>query len=149
MNREGRESDQCLTPQERRNQIDKEFAKRKPLTKDRIDLVKVRGTDLPGARDFKLPGPVELREEIQIQCRSQTYMDTLVNYMCNQCDNKGICKDSDNLTQKERAGLEELREGIKSKDWIVYSRTNQERWYWTPRKISLAAWRSTLELTRS
>ena len=37
MNREGRESDQCLTPQERRNQIDKEFAKRKPLTKDRID----------------------------------------------------------------------------------------------------------------
>ena len=41
--------------------------------------------------------------------------------MCNQCDNKGICRDSDNLTQKERAGLEELREGIKSKDWIVYS----------------------------
>ena len=86
-----------------------------------MDLAKGRSTDLPGAKDLKLPGPVGLRDEIKIQCRSQTYMDTLINYMCNHCDNKGICEDSNNLTQKERAGLDELREVIKSKGWIVYT----------------------------
>ena len=82
-------------------------------------MSKIRATKLPGSKDMKMPEPVQVREEIKIQVRSQSYMEALSNFMCDQCDEKGELKDGDVLSHEERAGLEEIREGIKTKNWMI------------------------------
>ena len=36
-------------------------------------------------------------------------------------DMKEICKEGNNLTDKEQEGLEKIKDGVKNKGWIVYN----------------------------
>ena len=37
------------------------------------------------------------------------------------CDPRGVFKEGMNLTETERAGLDEIKEGIRNKDWMIYT----------------------------
>ena len=50
-----------------------------------------------------------------------SYIDTVQKYRLNYCDKKGVCKDGNNLTEEEQAGLDEIKDGIKNKGWIIYN----------------------------
>ena len=63
-----------------------------------------------------MPGPASIRDELVIQTEIQTYMDTLDEYLRNQCDSKDVIKESEVLTEEEKAGLDELKDGIENRD---------------------------------
>ena len=67
------------------------------------------------------PRPVHIMEEVKIQQRSQTYMDTLASYLCEHCDEKGVAKDSNVFKHEKPAGMDEIWEGNISKGWMVYT----------------------------
>ena len=54
---------------------------RNPCRKDRVNLSLMRSTDLPDCKDIKMPGPTGIREEIQIQLRTQAYLDAVDEYL--------------------------------------------------------------------
>ena len=109
MSREWDNREERLTPEEQRRERDREFLERKPCNKDRINLSKLRATDIPSCKDMIMPGPVNMRDELKIQERSQRYMDTVRDYMCEQCDKKGVINESDVLTCEEQVGMDEIR----------------------------------------
>ena len=110
-----------MTPEELRVVKNREYLDRKACRKDRIDMTKIRATELPGSKDMKMPGPVTMREELKIQLRSQSHLDAVALYICEKCDEKGTISDSDNLSHKVQAGMEEIREGILKKGWMIYT----------------------------
>ena len=83
-----------MNPDELRLEKDKEYLERRPFTRIKVDMTKCRATDLPSCKYLIMPGPAEIRDEIQIQSEMQTYIDTLNSYLHDHCDKKGICKDS-------------------------------------------------------
>ena len=110
-----------MSPDELRKEKDEEFLERKACTKERIDLTKVRATELPSNKDIFTPGPASLKEEICIQQRMISYMETVSNYKWKYCDVKGNCKEGNNLTEQVQAGLDEIKDGVKNKGWMVYN----------------------------
>ena len=48
-------------------------------------------------------------------------MDTVSEYRWKNCDAKGNCKGGNNLTEEEQAGLDEIKDGVKNKGWMVYN----------------------------
>ena len=42
-----------------------------------------------------------------------------MEYLCDECDKKGVSKGSEVLSHEERAGMDELKEGIASKGWMI------------------------------
>ena len=108
-------------PSDLRKERDREYLERRPCTKIRVDMTKVRATDLPACKDMMMPGPAKIRDELVIQTEIQSYMDTLDEYLHRQCDSKGVIKDSEVLTEEEKAGLDELKDGIENRGWMVYS----------------------------
>ena len=67
-----------------------------------------------------MPGPAGIREEIQIQLRTQAYLDTVDEYLHQNCDKRGVSECSEVLTPKEKAGLDEIRDGITNRGWMIY-----------------------------
>ena len=67
-----------------------------------------------------MPGPAGIRDKIQIQQRTQAYLDTVEEYLHSNCDKRGVSKYSDVLIEKERAGLDEIREGVRNRDCMIY-----------------------------
>ena len=110
-----------LTPDELRRQKDEEHRRRRPFTAEVIDLAKVRCTDLPGNKDIMMPAPASLREELKIQGRMQEYLDVVNQYLNSECDSRGMPRDGSNLTPAEKAGRDEIRDGIKNKGWMLYN----------------------------
>ena len=104
-----------------RKERDRDYLERRPCTKIRVDMTKVRATELPSCKDMMMPGPAKIRDELVIQTEIQSYMDTLDEYLHRQCDSKGVIKDSEVLTEEEKAGLDELKDGIENRGWMVYS----------------------------
>ena len=93
-------------PSDLRKERDRDYLERRPCTKVRVDMTKVRATELPSCKDMIMPGLAGIRDKIVIQTEIQSYMDTLDEYLCNQCDSKGVIKESEVLTEKEKAGLD-------------------------------------------
>ena len=118
--KEREEEGQRMSPDQLRNQKDKEYLARKACTSEIIDLGKIRATDLPSNKEIHMPGPANLKEEMEIQRKKQIYLDVVRNYKANKCDNKGNCAQGDNLTPKERTGLDEIKYGIKKAGWMIY-----------------------------
>ena len=81
----------------------------------------MRAMDLPRNKDLMMPGPVGLKDEIEIQNVMGSYMESLESYMQTYYDNKGVIKQTEVLTKQEKAGLVEIKESINNKDWIVYT----------------------------
>ena len=48
-------------------------------------------------------------------------METIEKYLRSNCDKNGVSIGSDILTPEERAGLDELKVGVETKDWLVYT----------------------------
>ena len=84
-----------------------------------MNLSLMRSTDLPNCKDIKMPGPAGIREEIQIQLRTQAYLDTVDEYLHQNCDSRGVSECSEVLTPREKAGLDEIRDGITNKGWMI------------------------------
>ena len=87
----------------------------------KISLRNIRSTELPHNKVLSMPGPAEQRAEINIQTQRLDLIDTIKKYLKEKCDPKGMPKDSVNLSESETRGKREISEGIKNKDWMVYS----------------------------
>ena len=85
-----------------------------------------------------MPGPARIKDELVIQMRMQDYMETVNQYTSTMCDSMKVHKDGTNLTETERAGLDEIKAGIRDKGWMIYTSDRVEKWSLTPRKISLS-----------
>ena len=108
------------TGTECRRQKDEEHRRRKPFTAEVIDLAKVRCTDLLGKKDIMMPAPASLREELKIQGRMQEYLDVVNRYLNSDCDSRVMPRDGINLTAAERAGRDDVKDGIENKGWMLY-----------------------------
>ena len=62
-----------------------------------------------------------MKDDIAIQQRMMGYLETVEHYMWNNCDKKGNIVNCSNLTEAEQAGLDEIKVGVKTKGWIIYS----------------------------
>ena len=80
----------------------------------------MKATNLLGSKDMFMPGPADLRTEIDIQMMRKDKIDTAREYMSTHCNPDKTIKASHVLTPKEEAGKQEILEGIKTKDWILY-----------------------------
>ena len=98
-----------------------ENKERQACTAKNINLSKVIAMDLSGNKDIIMPSPAKIKDELIIQTRMQDYMDTVHQYMISKCDSRGMFKEGTNLTDIERAGLDEIKEGIQTKNWMIYT----------------------------
>ena len=65
-----------MSPDDLRRAKDKEYEERMACRKDRIDLSRLRATDLPCCTDMKMPGSASIRDEIEIQGTRESYRST-------------------------------------------------------------------------
>ena len=110
-----------MSPDKLRESKDNEYRERRPCTKERVNLAKIGDTKLPNCKDLFMLGVAKLKDELVIQQRMVDYLETVDHYLWNYCDSKGSCKDGNNLTEVGEAGLDEIKEGIKHKGWMIYS----------------------------
>ena len=113
-------SDSNSTPEELRNERDKENRERVICNQERVDFTKARATDFNQNKYIVMPGPVDIREEVRIQAQKDTHMDVIREYMRTNCDKDGNMKGSENMTKSELEGRRQVREGIASKGWMLY-----------------------------
>ena len=62
-----------------------------------------------------------MSKEIDIQTVQLDRMETVSRYAAENCNPDGTIKDSVVLSPEEEAGRQEILDGIKSKDWILYT----------------------------
>ena len=77
-----------------------------------MDFKKMRVTELPTCRRVMLPDPQEESIEIEMRSMTQRLKDAVSGYKSEFCDRKGKIK-QDNLSTKERIGLEECKNSTK------------------------------------
>ena len=117
-------SDSNSTPEELRNERDKENRERVICNQERVDFTKARATDFNQNKDIVMPGPVDIREEVKIQAQKDIHMDVVREYMKTNCDKDGNMRRSENMTKSEIEGRRQIREGIASKGWMLYQTSN-------------------------
>ena len=76
-----------------------------------------------------MPGPVEIRNEIRIQDQRDIHMTAINQYVSTHCDNKGMIKQSENLTERECKGKSQILEGITNQGWMLYSTDKSGKMY--------------------
>ena len=104
-----------------RKEKDREYRERKLGFNGKIDMSTIRATDIPTNKDLYMPGPAKLRKEIEIQTTRLDRLETVDKYIKEYCDSDGIMKGSQVLTDQEEKGRKEILEGVKTKDWLVYT----------------------------
>ena len=82
-----------------------------------MDFKKMRVTELPTCRRIMLPEPQEESIEIEMRSMTQRLKDVVSGYKTEFCDRKGKIK-QDNLSTKERMGLEECKNNSKEGEQI-------------------------------
>ena len=92
------------TPDQMRDERDRENRERLICTEERIDFSKIRATDLTQNKDIIMPGPVEIAEEVKIQTQKECHMSVIRNYMNSNCDKDGNIRESENMTKSELQG---------------------------------------------
>jgi hypothetical protein len=115
------EGEERLTVDERKIKKDNEAAERKICDGVKVDFGKVRATEMPHNKLTYMPKQAEIREEIKIQNQRIETIDEVKKYMKEKCDEDGNIIGAENLTEAELAGLDEIREGIKNNEWMLYN----------------------------
>ena len=85
-----------------------------------LKFSELRATDLKFNKHIELPDPGELDDEALIQFQKHETIKAARSYVKEQTDEKGKAKKLSNLTREEEIGRKEVKEGVKSKGWIIY-----------------------------
>ena len=86
----------------------------------KIDMTKMRITDLPTCPEVILPEPRPNDQESQLEAFKTEVMNITKEYIKEKCDDKGNLKEK-NLSKQETKGLKQLKERIKNGDKVVCS----------------------------
>ena len=86
----------------------------------RINFNKLGANDLPSNNYLITPGPIDIKEEIEIQNSKTAHNETVKEYVSKFCTKDGTITNGENLTAMELAGRAEIEYGIKTKGWMVY-----------------------------
>ena len=68
-----------------------------------------------------MPKAAPLRKEILIQGDIIELIDEFNLYVQEHCNDKGVQKNSSNLSRAEFLGRQEIKEGIENRGWVLYS----------------------------
>ena len=86
-----------------------------------VDFSNIRVTQLLANKFTYLPEPASVRNEILIQSEAIELVDTWDLYVRDNCNDKGVHANSQNLTRQELMGKKEIQEGIESRGWKLYA----------------------------
>ena len=104
----------------RRSRRDQEHQERSHLKGNKVSFSQLRVNDLGANKVIFMPPQLSPREEIDIEIQKLESIDTIKDFVKSKCKN-GRTEHSENLTKAELLGKKEILEGIKNKDWILYS----------------------------
>ena len=113
--------DSDMTCQQMRDERDRANTERMIYDERRIKFANLRATDFSSNKDIIMPGPVKIRDELIIQQKKEKHIDTVKEYMLTNCDRKGVINQSENLTDRERKGRDQIMRGIANQGWMLYN----------------------------
>ena len=105
----------------RDNRERKELA-RKPQQGDNVSFTRLRPTDFISNKRVTHPPTLEESDEITVENQKNLIITAYKSHADKH--KEGI---ESNLTELEQQGLKEIKEGIKSKDWMVYNTDKSSR----------------------
>ena len=86
----------------------------------KADYSNIKATDLPTVQRLYPPRPATLQKESAMQTLKEKMMRKVREYIEKRCNRKGFIKDS-NISKAKARGLKEVKEKIKSKEWVVFT----------------------------
>ena len=108
------------TTEELRTSRDNDYDNRQISNGSRVKFSAVRATDMKHNKHIEMPDPGDPDEEATIQFQKQETLTATKRYISDNCNSKGSIKGASNLTDDEIKGCKEIKEGIKSKGWLLY-----------------------------
>jgi hypothetical protein len=114
------EVEEDTTPEATKTRKDKESKDRKVANGKAVSFAKQRPTDLRHCKSTTMPKAADMRTEIKIQNQRLESLETIRDFIHENCDEEGNVKDGENLTYDELIGLKEIQAGIKDQDWMLY-----------------------------
>lgn len=110
-----------LTTEQKKIKIDKDRTDRTCYNTTRVDFGRVRATEMSHNKWITLPKAVNIRSEIKIQSQRLETIDEVKKFVNEMCDDDGVIKEAENLTEAEQAGYKEIQLGIKNAGWMLYT----------------------------